>query len=81
MQRGMISFSPSQVAFLKNILAESSLSASRLSQHILLASDEIVRLEVNQEEVESLLDILPAPSSDTSPELGEIRTQLVSFLQ
>lgn len=83
MQRGIISLSTTE-ARLAELLAENSpldLTSFRAKVKLAVASDqEINRLEVNRDEVEALLDTLPAPEPGQDQSYQQLREKLQSFL-
>ncbi len=80
MQRGMISFSPEEahvvVQSMRGTMQENSRVVTALSK---LHTQQ--KIEMSREEVESLLDQLPIPSSQEPEALRTARMALVQFLQ
>jgi hypothetical protein len=83
MQRGIISLSTTE-ARLAELLAENSpldLTSFRAKVQLVVASgQELNRLEVNRDEVEALLDAMPAPEAGQDQSYQLLREKLQSFL-
>ncbi len=83
MQRGIISLTKNE-AKLAGLLAENSpLDLTSFRAKILLAVnsvEDLNKLEVNRDEVEALLDALPAPSLNQDQNYQLLREKLQSFL-
>ncbi|MCL4208861.1 hypothetical protein KJZ63_04525 [Patescibacteria group bacterium] len=83
MQRGIINLTRTE-AQLAQLLAENSsldLTSFRAKARLAVASvEESNKLEVNRDEVEALLDCLPAPAIGQDQSYQQLREKLQSFL-
>jgi len=83
MQRGIINLTRTEAQLAQLLAENSSLDLTSFSAKVQLAIDsvqETSKLEVNRDEVEALLDVFPAPSSDQDQSYTTLRNKLQSFL-
>ncbi len=79
MRRGFLQFTPSELNLLSDFLLQNSPLSQKLQTNN-LDSKESIPVELSSEEVETLLDSLPIPSSAENPELKFTRSKLSEFL-
>ncbi|MBP9781229.1 hypothetical protein KBC89_01090 [Candidatus Woesebacteria bacterium] len=84
MQRGVITIQPNLVQILQSHTAEIAEHHPHTWEKLSDAatqSSESTSLELNKEEVEMILDLLPTPSNEETTELKLARTTILSLLQ
>lgn len=84
MQRGVVNIQPKLVQIIQAHTAEIAEHHPHTWQKLSDAasqSSEVTSLELNKEEVEMILDLLPTPSKDETAELKLARTAIMSLLQ
>lgn len=83
-KRGVVTLSIEETALLQQLTAESHLRDARIAT-ILSTTTHTggpeEKIELSQDEAESLLDLLPIPSSQEPDTLTSLRTHLLEFLQ
>lgn len=77
MQRGVIQLTPDQQAIIRKHLATSN-STTPDTLQLFAPEPNQTRVEMSREQVEQVLDALPAPSPDT-PDLNLLRQQIAQF--
>lgn len=84
MQRGVINIQPKLVQIIKAHTAEIAEHHPHTWQKLTDSanqSTELTSIELNKEEVEMILDLLPAPSATENDELKQARLTIMSLLQ
>jgi hypothetical protein len=83
MQRGILSISKPEAALSLILLESSSQDVSTILQRLQMIIDDEKEesiIEVNREEVEALLDVLPIPSETEDPIYKLLRSKLSVFV-
>ena len=83
MQRGILTLTKNQILVAFDLTKSSNKNLIQLSNKLQMAIDEVKEedvIEVNENEVESLLDVLPIPTVGERENYKELRNKLLLFL-
>lgn len=84
MQRGIVTIQPKLVQIIQSHTAEIAEHHPHTWEKLSDAatqSSELTSIELDKEEVEMILDLLPTPSKDETTELKLARSTIMSLLQ
>ncbi len=82
MQRGVIEFSIDHIQLALNLLEESPQRIDLLKEKLISAqkAGKKTTIELSEDEIDILLDIMPAPNENEEKHLTELRKNLQKFL-
>lgn len=80
MKRGIINFLRSDLITAQGFISDEFAEFKTKVESALKETGDTIKVEVNREEVETLLDLLPPPPADSTHQVASLRRSLQEFL-
>ncbi len=80
MERGVIQLTSAQMSLVRQLMEDAGQPSALMQKFLSTNEHDQISIQLSEDEVETILDLLPMPASDEPNSLTTVRTQFLDFL-